>query len=359
MGPQISCWPDFLAPSSFLCFRIRTRWQCHCQGLFFVPDRVGQDLLLLVTILSHLLPQNHQTKDQILDNFSLLSIENSDKKGKDAAKSLLSPDHDVSDEVHLLTYCSRHRILMLKTRQSLRFVPLYWPVKREAPCPDASLSLCEAASVCPLFPTKRSSTSTDISHFSLTVHTWQWYIMQCDLHLLEETMEVGLTNVIYWDQQEQSETAQVKLTCTAAGHSATPDNMKSSAETWQQTHRCQERKSNLYIHRLHVAKLYSQQHPTAAHAVEELGMPVKVQQDMQLLVKTSNQARCLAPPSVGILQIEHSSCCEKNFYTQKFLVSLTQEAFDELQLNEQIPPVGIPDSLREFIVSLYFTLSPS
>ncbi|KAI6121640.1 hypothetical protein F5141DRAFT_1061317 [Pisolithus sp. B1] len=268
---------------------------------------------------------NHQTKDQIPDNFPLSLIENSDEKGKDAAKSLLSPDHDVSDE-----------------NSSARVVAN----EQEAPHPNVTLSLREAAGY---------------THGKGTIdHT---PVKRCDLHLFKETMEVRLANVVreamtlsgishplglslpsgtmlmgrtmkhyhtesagqkdcqdtgnlipiffttqcdspFTDVPTKAEVeaympaiglpctsdhfhvdlcgVPVAWTGTSLPHTSfftvsvmhtwiapilrkkfvllgngTPDNMKSSAKTRQQAK----------------SELYSQQHPTTAHAVEELGMP--------------------------------------------------------------------------------------
>ncbi|KAI5988758.1 hypothetical protein EDD15DRAFT_2371109 [Pisolithus albus] len=192
---------------------------------------------------------------------------------------------------------------------------------------------------------------------------------------------------IYRDQQERARLAQAELARTAAGHSATPGSMKSSAETRQQTRRRQERKSNLYIRRLHVAKVYSQQHPTAARTVEELGMPGMSSDDsdhesgegaaryaivskdwrssevtellrlldalhLRLRYRNNWNATSGAWPHLRLVSRKSSTRAAvkglpKNFYNRKFLVSLTQEAFGELQLVEQVLPVGIPDGLRE------------
>ncbi|KAI5991030.1 hypothetical protein EDC04DRAFT_2587698 [Pisolithus marmoratus] len=180
---------------------------------------------------------------------------------------------------------------------------------------------------------------------------------------------------IYRDQQEQARLAQIL----------------------QQTRRRQERKSQLYLRRLHVAKLYSQQHPSAARAVEELGVPGMSSDDsdhesgegtaryaivskdwrsgevtellrlldaLHLRLRYGNgwNATSGAWPHLRLVSYKSSTRAAvkglpKNFYARKFLVSLTQEAFDELHLIEQILPVGIPDGLREFVVSLYFELS--
>ncbi|KAI6099068.1 hypothetical protein F5141DRAFT_1066661 [Pisolithus sp. B1] len=126
---------------------------------------------------------------------------------------------------------------------------------------------------------------------------------------------------IYRDQQEQARLAQVELARMAAGHSTAPGCVKTLAETLQQTHRHQERKSHLYLRRLHAAKLYSQQHPSAARAVKELGMPGMSSDDSDhessegaaryAIKQLECYVRRLAPPSVGILHIKHLGCCER------------------------------------------------
>ncbi|KAI5996624.1 hypothetical protein EDC04DRAFT_2909904 [Pisolithus marmoratus] len=191
---------------------------------------------------------------------------------------------------------------------------------------------------------------------------------------------------IYRDQQEQARLAQVELARAAAGHSAAQGYTKTSAEILQQTRRRQERKSQLYLRRLHVAKLYSQQHPSAARAVEELGVPGMSSDDsdhesgegtaryaivskdwrsgevtellrlldaLHLRLRYGNgwNATSGAWPHLRLVSYKSSTRAAvkglpKNFYARKFLVSLTQEAFDELHLIEQILPVGIPDGLR-------------
>ncbi|KAI6016049.1 hypothetical protein PISMIDRAFT_15776 [Pisolithus microcarpus 441] len=74
-------------------------------SVFQDPDEAYGNVTVRGYSSSQIESGNHQTKDQILDNFPLSLIKNSDEetyrsegKGKDAAKSLLSPDHDVSDE---------------------------------------------------------------------------------------------------------------------------------------------------------------------------------------------------------------------------------------------------------------------
>ncbi|KAI5981366.1 Saccharopine dehydrogenase-domain-containing protein [Pisolithus albus] len=177
---------------------------------------------------------------------------------------------------------------------------------------------------------------------------------------------------IYRDQQEQARLAQVELARTAAGHSTAPGCMKTLAETLQQTRRRQERKSH---------------HPSAARAVEELGVPGMSSDDsdhessegaaryaivskdwrsgevtellrlldalhLRLRYGNSWNATSGAWPHLRLVSCRSSTRAAvkglpKNFYARKFLASLTREAFDELHSIERILPVEIPDGLRE------------
>ncbi|KAI5989694.1 hypothetical protein EDD15DRAFT_2198382 [Pisolithus albus] len=414
MGPQSSGWPDFppLPPPPFKL------------SVFQDPDEdIDSDVTVRGYSSSEIESGNHQTKDRILDNFPLSSIENSDNKGKDAAKSLLSPDHDVSGELRLLIYCGRRCILMSETNDHFHSYPCTGQQR------GAALQMTS-----PIPPLQ-------YTHGTGTIDRTP--VKRRDLHLSKETAEVGLTNVVreamtlsgishplglslpsgamltgrtmkhyhtesagrkdcrdtgdlipiffttqcdspFTDVPTKAEVeaytpaigppctpdrfrvdlcgVPVARTRTSLPHTSfftvsvmhtwiapslrkkfvslgngTPDNMKSSAETRQQA--------------------------KSAHAVEELGMPGMSFDDPDhessegsaryaIVSKGWQSSERLVPPSVGVPQVKYSSRCEKNFYAQKLLVSLTQEAFDELELNEQILPVGIADGLREFFVSL-------
>ncbi|KAI5989705.1 hypothetical protein EDD15DRAFT_2171086 [Pisolithus albus] len=184
-------------------------------------------------------------------------------------------------------------------------------------------------------------------------------------------------------------------------------NVKTSSETLHQTHRRQERKSHvcfshcrimyfhlieilqLYLRRLHVAKLYSQQHPSAARAIEELGVSGMSSDDsdhesgggaarytivskdwrsgevtellrlldaLHLRLRYCNNWNATSGAWPHLRLISHKSSTRaavkglpRNFYARGFLASLTQEALDELQSIEQTLPMGIPDGLREFV----------
>ncbi|KIK15057.1 hypothetical protein PISMIDRAFT_16809 [Pisolithus microcarpus 441] len=194
---------------------------------------------------------------------------------------------------------------------------------------------------------------------------------------------------IYRDHQERAWLAQVELARTAAGHPADPGNMKTSSETLHQTRRCQERKSHLYLRRLHVAKLYSQQHPSAVRAIEELGVSGMSSDDsdhesgggaarytivskdwrsgevtellrlldaLHLRLRYRNNWNATSGAWPHLRLISHKSSTRaavkglpRNFYARRFLVSLTQEAFDELHSIEETLLMGIPDGLREFV----------
>ncbi|KAI6121634.1 hypothetical protein F5141DRAFT_999150 [Pisolithus sp. B1] len=179
------------------------------------------------------------------------------------------------------------------------------------------------------------------------------------------------------------------------------------AQTLHQTCRRQERKSHvcfshcrtmhshlieilqLYLCRLHVAKLYSQQHPSAARAIEELGVSGMSSDDsdhessggaarytivskdwrssevtellhlldaLHLCLRYRNSWNATSGAWPHLRLISHKSSTRaavkglpRNFYARRFLVSLTQEAFDELQSIEQTLPMGIPNGLREFV----------
>ncbi|KAI6024059.1 hypothetical protein BKA83DRAFT_17398, partial [Pisolithus microcarpus] len=210
---------------------------------------------------------------------------------------------------------------------------------------------------------------------------------------------------IYQDHQERARLAQVELAQIAAGHPADSSNVKTSSETLHQTRRRQERKSHvcfshcrityfhlieilqLYLRRLHVAKFYSQQHPSAARAIEELGVSGMSSDDsdhesgggaarytivskdwrsgevtellrlldaLHLHLRYRNNWNATSGTWPHLRLISHKSSTRaavkglpRNFYARRFLVSLTQEAFDELQSIEQTLPMGIPDGLRE------------
>ncbi|KAI6024003.1 hypothetical protein BKA83DRAFT_19037 [Pisolithus microcarpus] len=192
---------------------------------------------------------------------------------------------------------------------------------------------------------------------------------------------------IYRDHQERAQLAQVELTRIAVGHPADSSNVKTSSETLHQTRRCQERKSHLYLRQLHVAKLYSQQHPSAARTIEELGVSGMSSDDsdhesgggaarytivskdwrsgevtellhlldalhLRLWYRNNWNATSGAWPHLRLISHKSSTRAAvkglpRNFYARRFLVSLTQEAFDELQSIEQTLLMGIPDGLRE------------
>ncbi|KAI6027729.1 hypothetical protein BKA83DRAFT_4048536 [Pisolithus microcarpus] len=179
------------------------------------------------------------------------------------------------------------------------------------------------------------------------------------------------------------------------------------AQTLHQTRRCQERKSHvcfshcrimyshlieilqLYLRRLHVAKLYSQQHPSAVRAIEELGVSGMSSDDsdhesgggaarytivskdwrsgevtellrlldaLHLRLRYRNNWNATSGAWPHLRLISHKSSTRaavkglpRNFYARRFLVSLTQEAFDELHSIEETLLMGIPDGLREFV----------
>ncbi|KAI6114454.1 hypothetical protein F5141DRAFT_1062853 [Pisolithus sp. B1] len=151
----------------------------------------------------------------------------------------------------------------------------------------------------------------------------------------DSVRSTGTTKNVLWLEQ-------VELTWIAVGHPADP--------------------SNLYLRRLHVAKLYSQQHPSAAHAIEELGVSGMSSDDSdhesgrgaaRYTIYCNNwNATSGAWPHLQLISHKSSTWAAvkglpRNFYARRFLVSLTQEAFDELQSIEQTLPLGIPDGLRE------------
>ena len=198
------------------------------------------------------------------------------------------------------------------------------------------------------------------------------------------------------------------LVRVVAGHPPSPDDLKSSVNIGQQTRRRKERKSQvrlsrhhyiqfidilqLYFRRLHVAQLYSRQHSLAVRAVQELGVSgmssdesdhesgrgpatyAIVNKDwrssgvMELLrllnalhlrwrYQNNWNPTLGAWPHLRLLSRKSSTRAAvkglpNNVYSPKFLASLTQEAFDELCLIEEILPVEISDGLRGFVISL-------
>ncbi|KAI5988146.1 hypothetical protein EDD15DRAFT_2371522 [Pisolithus albus] len=175
---------------------------------------------------------------------------------------------------------------------------------------------------------------------------------------------------IYQDHQERARLAQVELARIAAGHPADLGNVKTSSETLHQT-----------------PKLYSQQHPSAARAIEELGVSGMSSDDsdhesgggaarytivskdwrsgevtellrlldaLHLRLRYRNNWNATSGAWPHLRLISHKSSTRaavkglpRNFYARGFLASLTQEALDELQSIEQTLPMGIPDGLRE------------
>ena len=213
---------------------------------------------------------------------------------------------------------------------------------------------------------------------------------------------------VYQDHQEYARRAQVQLARVAAGHPPTPDDLKSSVDIVQQIRRRKGRKSQvrlsscyyirfidilqLYLRRLHVAQLYSRQHSSAVRAVEELGVAGMSSDDsdhesgggaatyaiinkdwrsgavtellrlldaLHLRWRYGNNwnATSGAWPHLRLLSRKSSTLAAvkglpDNFYSPKFLASLTQEAFDELCLIKEVLPVEISDGLRGLVIFL-------
>ncbi|KAI6099078.1 hypothetical protein F5141DRAFT_1219264 [Pisolithus sp. B1] len=227
---------------------------------------------------------SHGTKDQMLFPSSVMDEDSdedahgSEGKGKDTTKSRCSSHHDVSDadaDVGDKTITLIRTPLPPSKEWDSPFTDLPTKVEVEAykpalglPCtPDhfhVDLSGIPSTdwnkSASNIFVQSFHNAYPDCTKSSKDICVaWEWHFN----HLHQ----------IYRDQQEQARLAQVELARMAAGHSTAPGCVKTLAETLQQTHRHQERKSHLYLRRLHAAKLYSQQHPSAARAVKELGMP--------------------------------------------------------------------------------------
>ncbi|KAI5981376.1 hypothetical protein EDD15DRAFT_2379767 [Pisolithus albus] len=180
---------------------------------------------------------------------------------------------------------------------------------------------------------------------------------------------------IYRDQQEQARLAQVELARTAAGA---------------------KKENPTYVSPAAVlcASVLLGSH-SSARAVEELGVPGMSSDDsdhessegaaryaivskdwrsgevtellrlldalhLRLRYGNSWNATSGAWPHLRLVSCRSSTRAAvkglpKNFYARKFLASLTREAFDELHSIERILPVEIPDGLREFVVSPYFS----
>ena len=200
----------------------------------------------------------------------------------------------------------------------------------------------------------------------------------------------------------------MELARVAAGHPPAPEDLESPVDIVQKTRRRKERKSQvrpsyryyihfidilqLYLRRLHVAQLYSRQHSSAVRVVEELGVAGMssdesdhesgggaatyaivnkdwrssgVMELMRLLdalhlrfrYRNNWNATSGAWPHLRLLSRKSSTQAAvkglpNNFYSPKFLASLTQEALDELCLMEEVLPVEISDGLRGFVISL-------
>ena len=211
---------------------------------------------------------------------------------------------------------------------------------------------------------------------------------------------------VYREQQECARRAQMDLARVAAGHSLAPGDLKSPVDIVQQARRRKERRSQvrvsyrhyiyfidilqLYLRRLHVAQLYSRQHSSAVRAVEDLGVSgmssdesdhesgggaatyaivnkdwrssgvtelLRLLDSLHLRLRYGNNwnATSGAWPHLRVLSRKSSARAAvkglpNNFYSPKFLASLTQEALDELCLIEEVLPVEISDGLRRFVI---------